>query len=73
MLIDEGSTGLGMRQTAFTATPGSKADFGKGSIDCSYDSLSPLSLGLLVQVIFEHHLHQPMQVEYIGFRIALDQ
>ena len=62
-----------MGQAQLAALPGGKIRLGKGPVHGAHTALGPHSLRRFVQVLLEHHLHQSMQVEQSGLRVALDQ
>src|SRR5450759_3291977 len=62
-----------MRKVALTERPGGGISEGKKLIEDAHDSFCPLLMCLLVHLVFEYRLHDPMAGEHLRYCVSLDQ
>src|SRR5579884_1066754 len=72
-LGDKFLTYPGMGQAASALLPGRVIHLREGPVGRSYCAFCPQALGLCVHLVFEYSLHQPVQAENPGLRVAADQ
>ena len=71
--FNKGSAGLSMRKGALAFRPSRKLYIGKSAVHGAHGALRPLPLFGFFHSVLHHRLNQPVDVERLALRIAVNQ